>query len=95
MKLSRNLEGIKLLGRLPGALFVVDAKKEKIADYTGVIAQAGKTPVVVDVDAFALQNCYEYNYEPAPGSTARPAAPSRSCAARSTSARCSARSTKA
>jgi ribosomal protein S2, bacterial type len=30
-KLSRNLEGIKQMGRLPGALFVVDAKKEKIA----------------------------------------------------------------
>ncbi|HEU4473761.1 MAG TPA: 30S ribosomal protein S2, partial [Gemmatimonadales bacterium] len=27
VKLSRNLEGIKQLGRLPGALFVVDAKK--------------------------------------------------------------------
>jgi len=30
-KLLRNLEGIKQMGRLPGALFVVDAKKEKIA----------------------------------------------------------------
>jgi type IV pilus assembly protein PilM len=40
----------------------VAAKKEKIADYTGVIAQAGRVPVVVDVDAFALQNAYEINY---------------------------------
>ncbi len=31
VKLSRNLEGIKNMSRLPGALFVVDAKKEKIA----------------------------------------------------------------
>ena len=23
----------------------------------------------MDIDAFALQNCYEYNYDPAPGST--------------------------
>jgi small subunit ribosomal protein S2 len=30
-KLNRYLEGIKNMGRLPGALFVVDAKKEKIA----------------------------------------------------------------
>src|SRR5205085_8170997 len=30
--------------------------------HTGVIAQAGKVPVVVDVDAFALQNAYEMNY---------------------------------
>jgi type IV pilus assembly protein PilM len=41
---------------------LVAAKKEKIADYTGVISQAGFVPVVVDVDAFALQNAYEVNY---------------------------------
>ena len=40
-------------------VLLVAAKKDKIADYTGVIAQAGRTPVVVDVDAFALQNAYE------------------------------------
>jgi type IV pilus assembly protein PilM len=28
---------------------------------------AGKTPAIVDIDALALQNCYEYNYEPAAG----------------------------
>ena len=43
-------------------VLLVAAKKEKIADYTGVISQAGRTPVVVDVDAFALQNAYEANY---------------------------------
>jgi type IV pilus assembly protein PilM len=43
-------------------VLLVAAKKEKIADYTGVIAQAGRNPVVVDVDAFALQNAYEMNY---------------------------------
>jgi type IV pilus assembly protein PilM len=43
-------------------VLLVAAKKEKIADYTGVITQAGKVPVVVDVDAFALQNAYEMNY---------------------------------
>src|SRR4029079_16026893 len=36
-------------------VLLVAAKKEKIADYTGVIAQAGRSAVVVDVDAFALQ----------------------------------------
>ena len=45
-------------------VLLVAAKKEKIADYTGVISQAGRTPVVVDVDAFALQNAYEENYDP-------------------------------
>jgi type IV pilus assembly protein PilM len=43
-------------------VLLVAAKKEKIADYTGVIAQAGRQAVVVDVDAFALQNAYEVNY---------------------------------
>lgn len=43
-------------------VLLVAAKKDKIADYSGVIAQAGRTPVVMDVDAFALQNAYEVNY---------------------------------
>ena len=44
-------------------VLLVAAKKDKIADYTGVIAQAGRTPVIVDVDAFALQHAYELNYD--------------------------------
>ncbi|MBW8714152.1 MAG: type IV pilus assembly protein PilM, partial [Acidobacteria bacterium] len=48
-------------------VLLVAAKKEKIADYTGVIAQAGRAAVVVDVDAFALQNAYEANYGIEPG----------------------------
>jgi type IV pilus assembly protein PilM len=43
-------------------VLLVAAKKEKIGDYTGVIAQSGRAPVIVDVDAFALQNAYEVNY---------------------------------
>ena len=48
-------------------VLLVAAKKDKIGDYTSVIAQAGRTPVVVDVDAFALQNAYEVNYGLDPG----------------------------
>ena len=48
-------------------VLLVAAKKEKIADYTGVISQAGRLPVIVDVDAFALQNAYEVNYGLDPG----------------------------
>ena len=50
VKLSRYLEGVKLMGRLPGALFVVDAKKERIA-----IQEANKLgiPVVAIVDTNA------------------------------------------
>ncbi len=49
-KLSRNLEGIKMMGRLPGALFVVDARKEKIA-----VQEANRLgiPVVAIVDTNA------------------------------------------
>ncbi len=41
---------------------LVAVKKDKINDYTGVISQAGKIPLVVDVDSFAIQNAYEVNY---------------------------------
>jgi type IV pilus assembly protein PilM len=44
-------------------VLLVAVKKEKITEYTSVISMAGKNPVVVDVDAFALQNAYEVNYE--------------------------------
>ncbi len=49
-KLNRNLEGIKNMSRLPGAVFVVDARKERIA-----IAEANKLgiPVVAIVDTNA------------------------------------------
>jgi len=48
-------------------VLLVAVKKDKIAEYTGVISQAGKTPVLVDVDAFAVQNAYEVNYPLTPG----------------------------
>ena len=50
VKLSRYLEGVKNMGRLPGALFIVDAKKERIA-----IQEANKLgiPVVAIVDTNA------------------------------------------
>lgn len=50
-------------------VLLVAVKKDKILNYTNVLSLAGKSPAVVDIDAFALQNCYEYNYEPAPGTT--------------------------
>jgi type IV pilus assembly protein PilM len=48
-------------------VLLVAVKKDKILNHTNVLAQAGKTPIVVDIDAFALQNCFEMNYEPDPG----------------------------
>src|SRR3954453_4060257 len=60
-----NLDYVPL--NTPGAgdnidVILVAVKKEKINDYTSVISQTGKVPVLVDVDAFALQNAYEMNY---------------------------------
>ena len=45
-------------------VLLVAVKKDKILNYTNVLSLAGKSPAVVDIDAFALQNCYEYNYQP-------------------------------
>lgn len=44
-------------------VLLVAAKKDMINDYTTVVAEAGLLPVVVDVDAFAVQNCFSANYE--------------------------------
>jgi len=43
-------------------VLLVAVKKDKIGDYTSVISQAGRNPMLVDVDAFALQNAFEANY---------------------------------
>ena len=43
-------------------VLLVAVKKDKVSDYTSAISQAGKTAHIVDVDVFALQNCYEVNY---------------------------------
>jgi type IV pilus assembly protein PilM len=50
-------------------VLLVAVKKDKILNYTNVLSLAGKSPAVVDIDAFALQNCYEYNYQPGTDST--------------------------
>lgn len=42
-------------------------KSDKIANVKQAIQLAGKQPVIIDVDAFALQNCYEVNYQPKAG----------------------------
>jgi type IV pilus assembly protein PilM len=42
-------------------------KRDKVSNLKQTIQLAGKQPTVIDVDAFALQNCYELNYDPQPG----------------------------
>jgi type IV pilus assembly protein PilM len=43
-------------------VLLVAARKDRIEDRAGVIAQTGRRPVVVDVEAFALANAYQENY---------------------------------
>jgi len=59
----------ELTSRSDDALHVLMAacKSDKIANVRQAIQLAGKQPVIIDVDAFALQNCYEVNYHPRPG----------------------------
>jgi len=51
-------------------VLLVAVKKDKINDYVNLVKDAGLEPVVVDVDAFALANMYEMNYEKEGGITA-------------------------
>jgi type IV pilus assembly protein PilM len=50
-------------------VLLVAAKKDMINDYTAVCSEAGLAATVVDVDAFAVQNAYEANYDSSPGET--------------------------
>lgn len=59
----------QITGKSSEALNVLMAacKSDKIANVKQAIQLAGKQPVLIDVDAFALQNCYEVNYQPVSG----------------------------
>lgn len=50
-------------GRDNMEVLLVAVKRDKVNDYYSVISQTGKTPVLVDIDAFAVQNAYEVNYD--------------------------------
>jgi len=41
---------------------LVAAKKEVVNDYMSIVWESGLKPVVVDVDVFAIQNCFHANY---------------------------------
>ncbi len=50
-------------------VLLVAAKKDQIDNNTSVVAMAGRAAEVVDIDAFALQNAFEINYNPDPDQT--------------------------
>ncbi|MGI8408639.1 MAG: type IV pilus assembly protein PilM [Pyrinomonadaceae bacterium] len=45
-------------------VLIAACKRERIDNIRQAVQLAGKQPVVIDVDTFALQNCYELNYQP-------------------------------
>lgn len=44
-------------------VLLVAVKKDKVNEYVSVVQEAGLKPQIVDVDAFALENAYEINYD--------------------------------
>ncbi len=44
-------------------VLLVAVKRDKVNDYVSVIQQAGRAAALVDIDSFAVQNCYEANYD--------------------------------
>jgi hypothetical protein len=58
----------KIFGATPESpelmdVVLVAAKKDIINDYVSVIIEAGLNPIVIDVDAFAIENMLAVNYE--------------------------------
>lgn len=43
---------------------IAACKRERVDSLRQAIQLAGRAPVAIDVDTFALQNCYEVNYQP-------------------------------
>lgn len=53
-------------GQAQMEILLVAAKKEKVNELTELVKGAGLSPVVLDVDAFAIENMYGINYETSP-----------------------------
>lgn len=67
----------QILGSAQGAegqpqinVVLVAVKKDKLNDYTALVTEAGLDPLVVDIDAFAIENMYSINYGATPGEIA-------------------------
>ena len=53
-------------GQAEMEVLLVASKKDKLNDYANAVREAGLTPKVVDVDAFAIENMYCANYNVSP-----------------------------
>jgi len=43
-------------------VLLVAVKRDKLQEYTSLVSEAGLKPSIVDVDAFAIANCFEHNH---------------------------------
>ena len=43
-------------------VMLVAAKKDFVEDHTALFVEAGLNPVVMDIDCFAVENMFDYNY---------------------------------
>lgn len=50
-------------------VLLVAAKKDVVQEYTSVISEAGLKPLIVDVAAFAIENCFDLNSDPVANET--------------------------
>jgi type IV pilus assembly protein PilM len=62
----------EVLGQLPAdpkqqQVLLVAAKKDMVLSFADLIREAGLTPLIIDVDSFAIQNALAANYDFAPG----------------------------
>ena len=48
------------------SVLLIAAKKDKLSEYTSLVTEIGLNPVVVDVDAFAIENMFSINYDVRP-----------------------------
>ena len=48
-------------------VLLVAVKRDMVNDYTAVINEAGLDPMVMDIDAFCIQNMFEMSHEPQKG----------------------------
>ena len=53
-------------GQTEMEVLLVATKKDKLNDYANAVREAGLTPTIVDVDAFAIENMYCANYDVSP-----------------------------
>jgi type IV pilus assembly protein PilM len=63
VNLDFQILGESLLSANKLDVILVAAKKELVDEYVNLIELSGLRPCVIDIDAFALQNIYEVNYD--------------------------------